>query len=128
MYALKGHPDEERFRQAKLWLEQAAASGGHDGKLYLSALLATTPAADGGDPKRAMSLIDDVFKGVKDDPTAHEIRAAAQANMGDFTRAMASEREAIKKAEWLKWDLTPLNERMAAYKALQPWTGTLLTF
>ncbi|HEY2403942.1 MAG TPA: energy transducer TonB, partial [Steroidobacteraceae bacterium] len=128
MYALKGQPDEERCRQAKLWLEQAAASGSHDGKLYLSALLATTPAADGGDPKRAISLIDDVFKGVKDDPTAYEIRAAALANMGDYVGAMASEHQAIKKAEWLRWDLTPLNERMAAYKALQPWTGTLLTF
>ena len=41
--------------------------------------------------KRAMSLIDDVFKGVKDDPTAHEIRAAALANMGDYIGAMASE-------------------------------------
>ncbi len=128
MYALKGNPDEERLRQAKLWLEQAAASGSHDGKLYLSALLATTPVADGGDPKRAMSLIDEVFKGVKDDPTAHEIRAAAQANMGDYAAAVASEIQAIKKAGSLRWDLTPLNERMAAYKASQPWTGTLLTF
>ena len=128
MYALKGHPDEERFRQAKLWLEQAAASGSHDGKLYLSALLATTPAANGGDSKRAMSLLDEVYRGVKDDPTVHEIRAAAQANMGDFKAAVNTEREAIHKAGALKWDLTPLNERLAAYTAGQPWTGTLLIF
>jgi TPR repeat protein len=128
MYALKGNPDEERFKQARLWLEQAAASGNYDGKLYLSALLATAPDANGGDSKRAMSLLDEVFRGVKDDPTVHEIRAAAQANMGNFKAAIDNEREAIKRAQKLKWDLTPLNERLAAYTLGQPWRGRLLSF
>jgi len=79
-YALHGNPDEERLRQAKLWLEQAAASGNRDGRLYLAALLATSDAAEAHDPKRAIQLVDEVFKGVKDDPTAFEIRAAAQAS------------------------------------------------
>jgi TonB family protein len=128
MYAVKGSPDEERLRQAKLWLEQAAASGSHDGKLYLSSLLATTPEALGGDPRRALTLLDEVFRGVKDDPTSFEIRAAAQASAGDFKDAVRSEREALDIAERLKWDVTPLNARLSRYAANQPWRGTLLDF
>jgi uncharacterized protein len=128
MYALKGSPDEERSRQAKLWLEQAAASGSHDGKLYLSALLATAPEAEGGDPRRALRLLDEVFRGVKDDPTAFEIRAAAQASTGEFKEAVQSEHKAIAMAQRLKWDVTPLNERLANYMGNQPWRGRLLDF
>jgi TPR repeat protein len=128
MNALKGSPDEERFRQGKLWLEQAAASGSHDGKLYLAALLATTPETEGGDPRRAMTLLDEVFRGVKDDPTAFEIRAAAQANSGDFKDAIKSEREALTMAKRLKWDVAPLDERLTHYTVNQPWRGNLLDF
>lgn len=128
MYALKGSPDEERLRQAKLWLEQAAASGSHDGKLYLSALLATAPEAEGGDPRRALTLLEEVFRGVKDDPTAFEIRAAAQASTGEFKEAVQSEHKAIDMAQRLKWDVTPLNERLTHYMANQPCRASLLDF
>jgi uncharacterized protein len=126
MYALKGHPDEERSNQAKLWLEQAAASGSHDGKLYLAALLATRAQADGGDPTQALKLLDEVFRGVKDDPTSYEIRAAAQASLGDFKAATESEHKAIDMARKLKWDVTPLDERLRKYTSGQPWREGLL--
>lgn len=128
MYALKGTPDEERSRQAKLWLEQAAASGSHDGKLYLAALLAASPDTAARDPRRALSLLDEVFRGVNDDPTAFEIRAAAQASAGQFEDAVKSERKALAMAQALKWDVTPLNGRLNHYAARQPWHGTLLEF
>ncbi|TLZ35282.1 MAG: hypothetical protein E6K32_17865 [Gammaproteobacteria bacterium] len=128
MYALKGSPDQERLRQARLWLEQAAAGGSHDGKLYLSALLATASEAQGGDPRRALTLLGEVFRGVKDDPTAFEIRAAAQASAGEFREAVQSERQAVAMAQRLKWDVTPLNERLTHYMANQPWRGGLLDF
>lgn len=128
MYALKGTPDEERSRQAKLWLEQAAASGSYDGKLYLAALLATTPDTAARDPRRALKLLDEVFRGVNDDPTAFEIRAAAQANAGQFEDAVKSERKALAMAQALKWDVTPLKERLSHYVAKQTWYGTLLEF
>lgn len=127
MYALRGEPDEERLRQAKLWLEQAAASDNHDGKLYLAALLAASPGA-GRDPKRAMRLLDEVFRGVDDDPTAYEIRAAAQANGGQFHDAVKSEEKALAMARRLKWDEAPLDARLARYAADQPWYGSLLDF
>jgi uncharacterized protein len=128
MYALRGDPDEARQTQAKLWLEQAAASGNHDGQLYLAALLAAAPDAATRDPKRALELLDEVFRGVKDDPTAFEIRAAAEASSGDFKAAVKSENNAITKAQHLKWELAPLNERLARYSGNQPWYGTLLEF
>ncbi|MFL6600941.1 MAG: TonB family protein [Steroidobacteraceae bacterium] len=128
MYALRGNPDEERLRQAKLWLEQAAASGDRDGKLYLAALLAASAGEQARDSKRALNLVNEVFRGVDDDPTAYEIRAAAQADGGDFKAAFSSENKALWLAEKLKWDLTPMDDRMAHYKAKQPWYGTLLEF
>jgi hypothetical protein len=128
MYALRGDPDEARQTQAKLWLEQAAASGNHDGQLYLAALLAAAPGAETRDPKRALALLDEVFRGVRDDPTAFEIRAAAQASSGDFKEAVKSEDKAISEAQHLKWDLAPLNERLARYTGNQPWYGPLLEF
>lgn len=128
MYALRGTPDEGRLRQAKLWLEQAAASGNHDGQLYLAALLAAAPGDEVRDPKRALVLLDKVFRGVRDDPAAFEIRAAAQASSGQFNDAVKSQSKAISMAQRLKWDLTPLNDRLAHYTAHQPWFGALLDF
>jgi putative SOS response-associated peptidase YedK len=73
-------------------------------------------------------LIDDVFRGVKDDPAAFEIRAAAAASSGDFKDAVKSQSKAVSMAGHLKWDVAPLNERLAHYTASQPWYGTLLEF
>lgn len=128
MYALRGTPDEGRLKQARLWLEQAASSGNHDGKLYLAALLAAAPGVEERDSKRALTLLDDIFRGVHDDPTAFEIRAAAQASAGQFKEAIKSERRAIDMAQHLKWDVTPLNARLIRYTANQPWYGALLDF
>jgi|KBSMisStaDraftv2_1062788.scaffolds.fasta_scaffold14033_1 TPR repeat protein len=127
-YALHGTPDEARWRQAKLWLEQAADSGNHDGKLYLAALLAAAPDEQARDPKRALTLVEQVFHGVDDDPTAFEVRAAAQASAADFKAAVASETKAIDMARRLSWDITALSERLTRYTANQPWYGALLDF
>jgi TPR repeat protein len=128
MYALRGNPDEERLRQAKLWLEQAAASGSRDGKLYLAALLAASTGEQARDPKRALTLVNEVFRGVDDEPTAYEIRAAAQASGGEFKEAIQSEKKALSLAQRLKWDVAPMNDRMGHYTVSQPWFGTLLEF
>jgi len=42
--------------------------------------------------------------------------------------AVKSESKAISMAERLKWDVAPLNDRLARYTANQPWYGTLLDF
>jgi len=127
-YALRGTPDKKSTRMADVWLERAAASGDHDGMYYLSALLAATPVAELRDPKRALTLLDKVRYGESDNPTAVEVRAAALAASGAFSDAVKKERRAISMASALRWDLAPLNERLARYEAGQPWYGNLLGF
>ena len=129
MYALRGTPDESRLRQARQWLEQAAAgNGNYDAQLYLAALLASAPSAEIRDPQRALVLVNQVHEDLGGDPTAFEVRAAAQASAGKYSEAVRSERTAIETAENLHWDLTPLNARLASYTANQPWYGVLLAF
>jgi TonB family protein len=125
-YALRAGSDPANLRVARLWLERAAASGDHDGAYYLAALLAAAPEADMRDPKRALTLLDQVHAAVSADPTSYEIRAAAQAASGSPADAAASEREAIARAKRLQWSLTPLNERLARYESRQAWYGNLL--
>ena len=125
-YSLRGKPDLEAVKRARIWLERAVQRDHRDGKLYLAALLATAPFAEERDPARALVLVDDVFRSVEDDPTAYEIRAAAQAARGDFENAVKSQRKAVSLARVLGWDLAPLNERLASYAARRPWQGDLL--
>ena len=77
------------------------------------------------DPPRAQKLVEHIVRQMDDDPTPFEIRAAAQAS-GAFQDALSSERRAIGMATKLKWDLAPLNERLARYESRQPWYGDLL--
>jgi len=125
-YALRGTPDAANTKLAAVWLERAAASGNHDGMYYLSALLAATPIEAMRDPRRALDLLEKVRTDISGNPTAVEIRAAAQAASGAFADAVGSERRAIAMATKLKWDLAPLNERLAHYESRQPWYGDLL--
>jgi hypothetical protein len=95
--------------------------------LYLSAILAATPVAELRNSQRALQMIQGVsYAG--EDPTAFEIRAAAQAGSGDFAGSVKNEREAIALATKLEWNLAPLNERLVRYESRQPWYGDLLAF
>ena len=128
MYTLKGTPNAEQQRAARLRLEQASASGSRDGKLYLAALLAAAPEGTVRDPKAGLKVLDDVFRNFEDDPTAYEVRAAGQANSGQFDDAVKSERKAVDMATSLKWDPAPLAQRLSQYQARQPWTGMLVAY
>ncbi|MGH8297389.1 MAG: energy transducer TonB, partial [Steroidobacteraceae bacterium] len=125
---LQGTPNAAATARAKEWLEQAVAGGNSYGEMYLAALLATAPDAQLRDPARALSLLKKVYADVHENPTATEIRAAAQAAEGDFAGAVQSERKAIADAGKLGWDLSPLEQRLALYQARKPWHGNLLAF
>lgn len=126
--AMKGSPQFGNIAQAKTWLEKAAAQGNRDGGLYLSALLAAAPEPTLRDPQRALELLQKVFHHVYIDPIGFEIRAAAQASQGHFGDAVESEKKAIRRAHSLRWDLSPLQARLASYQAGKPWYGNLLDF
>lgn len=128
MGAMKGSPGFGEIAQAKGWLEQAAAQGNQDGELYLSALLAAAPDSGLRQPQRALGMLQKISHYVADDPTALEVRAAAQAAGGDVPDAVKSEEQAIAKAHYMGWDLSPLRARLAVYQAGKPWYGDLLEF
>ena len=128
-WQLRGTPDLQAVRQAVLWLEQAAAQDNDFGELYLSAVLAAWPQAAIRDPARALLLERKAYEdGPGIDPTGLEIRAAAYAAEGHFSRAVKSERKALAKARDLGWSLTPLKQRLKRYRAREPWYGNLLEY
>lgn len=126
--AMKKSPGFGDVSQAKSWLEQAAAQSNQDGELYLSALLAAAPDPGLRQPETALEMLENISDYVEDDPTAIEVRAAAQAAGGDFADAVKSENKAINKARLLGWDLSPLQARLVTYQAGKPWYGDLLDF
>ena len=79
-------------------------------------------SAQGGAMREVLTVKEDLGG----DPTEFEIRAAAQAASGQFAKAVESEQQALAMAKRLKWDLAPLNERLAHYQSAQPWYGNLL--
>jgi TPR repeat protein len=125
-YALRGDPTVQDMAIAQLWLERAVASNDLDGTYYLASLLAAAPDEHVRDPKRALHLLDTLKHEQDGNPSVLEIRAAAQAASGAYSDAVASEGKAIVQAKRLKWDIVPLNERLARYQAGQPWFGNLL--
>ena len=126
--AMSGSPGFGDLAQARSWLEKAAAQGNLDAELYLSALLAAAPEPGLRDPQRALGILRKAFDHIASDPTAFEVRAAAQAAEADFADAAESEKEAIRKAHHLGWDLSPLQARLTLYQVGKPWYGDLLEF
>jgi TonB family protein len=127
-YLLRRKPDSEALAKAQGLLEKAAASDSRDGKYELAALLATSPDAERRDPKRALDLLKQIIQYVDFDPTVFEIRAAAEAMLGDFEAALGDQKTALEKARKLGWDLKDLEARLADYTAGRTWSGDLFAF
>jgi TPR repeat protein len=126
VYALRGEPSAADMRISKIWLERAVAAGNPDAMYYLAGLLAAAPDEQIRDPVRAQHLLEQLKRDRDGNPSILEIRAAAEASAGDFAAAKFTELDAINQARRLKWDLAPLNERLARYQSKQPWYGNLL--
>ena len=126
--ALHGTPDAAKFEEAAGWLEKAAAQGNQNGQLYLAALLAAAPPPGMRNPKRALQMLSAQPRDIDDDPVLYEIRAAAEANQGDFKHAADAEQEAISRARSLDWDLSSLEQRLAGYQSGRAYYGDLLEF
>jgi TonB family protein len=127
-YLLRDEPGPEEVAKAMKWLERAVASGNREAKFYLAALLAAGPDPTPRDPARAMNLLKQVMRDVDVDPTAFEIRAAAQAMAGDFKAALADQGRALRMAQRLEWEVASQESRLKAYETGKPWTGDLFAF
>ena len=93
---------------------------------YLAALLASEPDESRRDPRRALELLGQVMEERDTDPSAWEIRAAANAMLGDFKTAQNDQKKALRMAEKLGWDVASQRARLEKYQSGAPWTGDLL--
>ena len=125
-YLLSQPGDPANRARAYDLLEKAAKSESREGKYRLAALLASDADETRRDPKRALGLLEQVMIDKELDPTAFEIRAAANATSGDFDAARNDQGRAIRMAAKLGWDLAPQKARLAKYESSAAWTGDLL--
>jgi TonB family protein len=126
-YLLRKNTADAPMR-AQALLDQAAASGHRDGKFYLAGLLATGPDATRRDPRRALELLEQVKSELDYDPMFFEVRAAANAQLGDFAKAQEDQKLALQKAKKLGWNTKDQQARLESYAASKPWTGNLFAF
>jgi TonB family protein len=127
-YWVTSRGDAKSFSDAAAMLEAAVKSNYLAAKYPLAALLATAPDASMRDPQRAMQLMADVMPLVNYDPVPHEVRAAAQAWIGDFEDAVRHQKTALSRARKLGWDVAPLEARLAGYQAKKTWSGNLIAW
>jgi uncharacterized protein len=127
-YLLRGKPDTAAVAKAQSLLEKAAASGNRDAKYFLAALLAAAPEPAQRDPRRALDLLTEVSGELDFDPTFFEIRAAANAQLGDFAEAQENQTTALQRAKKLGWDSTDQRARLETYAASKPWAGNLFAY
>jgi uncharacterized protein len=126
-YLLRKNTEDSPIR-AQALLDKAAASGHRDGKFYLAGLLATGPDAAHRDPRRALELLEQVKSELDYDPIFFEVRAAANAQLGDYAQAQKDQNLALQKAKKLGWNSKDQQARLDSYAASKPWTGNLFAF
>ena len=126
-YYLLDMSDSAKVAAGAAWLERALEKS-LEARFYLSALLASHPDAALRNPQRALDIMKEGLGSFEVNPIAYEIRAAAQANLGDFAGAQKNQTKAVGMAKGLGWDTRPQKARLAGYNSNQSWTGDLFAF
>ena len=125
-YLLRKTDDPAGRARAFDLLDKAASTENLEAKYRLAALLASDPDESRRNPKRALELLEKVMLGKEIDPTTFEVRAAANAMLGEFKSAQTDQQRAIRLADKYGWDMAPLKARHALYEKGATWTGDLL--
>ena len=125
-YLLRRSGDASDRPRAYELLDRSAASGCRAGKYRLASLLAADADESRRNPRRALELLEELMGEKQNDPTAWEIRAAADAMLGDFKAAQEDQKRANRLAASYGWDLAPQKARLANYQNNTTWTGDLL--
>lgn len=122
---LSRHPAFKHDKEkARLWLEQAAAGGHALAQRDLAWRLATDLSEADRDGARASDLLTRAMKGKKSmnkAPEFLEVSAAIAAELGDFTNAVKTQKQAIDEAEFRDWDVARMRDRLDAYESRKPW-------
>jgi TPR repeat protein len=127
-YLLRGEPSVEDVAKARKWLERAVANQNRDAKFYLAALLAAGVDPGSRDPQRSLGMLKEVMGEMDADPTAFEIRAAAQAMLGNFVEAQKDQQKALRMARKLGWETASQQTRLTTYEKKAAWSGDLFAF
>jgi len=125
-YLLRKSGDPASRARAFELLDRAASTDNLEAKYRLASLLASDAEESRRDARRALKLLEQVMIGREIDPTAFEIRAAANAMLGDFKAAQSDQDRAIHLAAKYGWDLAPQKGRLETYEKNAAWTGDLL--
>ena len=123
-YYLRDMSDAAKVAKGAAWFERALEKS-LEARFYLSALLASNPDAALRNPQRALDIVKEGLESYDINPIAFEIRAAAQANLGNFAGAQKNQTKAVEMAKSLGWDTTPQKARLEGYQANRAWTGDL---
>lgn len=85
-------------------------------------MLVTSPYDEIADPRAALKMIDDLSdKNFSDDITIYEIKAAANAALGKFKKAIDYQEDALEEAEDRNADTEAITFRLASYKNNEKW-------
>jgi hypothetical protein len=114
---VEGHPEVGPM------LHGAANSSDAFVQIWAAGILATSPIESVRDPMAALESAKTLK--LEGDPDAGETLAAAWAATGNFVEAVKAESAAIIVAEKLHWKDGFMQQRLAKYKAGQPWIGWL---
>ena len=134
--ALAGHPYAQEeiamstindgvsdARRAVFWLRKASNSNAYPPKLFLAWELAANSSFELRDGNEALRLLEEEAKYYYDDVRLFETKAAAYAQLDDFSNAVKWQAMAIKKAKSLRWDIPVMQDRLAAYSQSKSWSG-----
>ena len=87
-------------------------------KLRYAWLLATSSYKDISDPELAIDLVESIKENEFNDPvTIYEIKAAAYAAKGNFSKAISNQEDALDEAEDRNIDLSDLLKNLDLYKS-----------
>jgi hypothetical protein len=124
---LSAAADPAQIAAAKSWLATASTADSYYVRKHAAALLAASPVEAIRDAAAARNLAAELASGpIQSDPQMFEVLAAVAAANGDFKGAIAQQLVALQKAHTLGWARTAgMEQRLAAYRAGQPWRGDL---
>jgi len=119
------NPDAQRTEAAVKWLRNSVENSDYyyPSKVLLAWELATSPLDSIRNGAEALSLLREKPTHYYDEVRVLETRAAAHAELGEFSPAVRFQKDAIKKARRLGWSIPVMMERLDSYQNRQAWRG-----
>ncbi len=124
-YVAQSLIDEETVsnKSALAWLENSVLADYYPSKLLFAWELSTSGDAALADGKAALELLMAEPKNYYDEVRILETEAAALAANGQFKKAIKKQKEALKKAKKLDWEIPVMDKRLAFYESSKSWRG-----